>query len=150
MTVKSKGGKSASDATEAFQGAVNKGQETIEAIFKGYDEAAEFGRDAFEAIVASTSATNKGVEAIQAEVLAYSKTALEESLAATKAALTAKSVQELVELQSDYAKSALDAFLQQATRVGELTTKVSQEAFGPINARVQAAVERLVKPVAAY
>ncbi len=149
MTVKSKGGKATADVTEAYQGALNKGKESIEVFFKGYDEAADFGKGTFEAFVTATNVASKGAEAINAEVLNYGKSALEESLAVTKAAMTVKNLQELIELQSEYAKNALDGFLQQATRMGELATKVSQEAFEPINARVQTVVEKLVKPIAA-
>ncbi len=171
MTIKNKAGKPATDYAEAYQGVADKGQETlgaasdaaadtatnaftfsrerVEALVKGYDDFAGYSKDTIEALISAGTVATKGVEAINAEILAYSKAALEDSIVAAKAVMAVKSVQELVELQSEFARSAMDNFMQQTTKVGELSAKLTQEAFEPINARVQAAVEKLVKPLAA-
>jgi phasin family protein len=109
----------------------------------------DFGKDTVEAIVAAGTVTAKGVEAINAEVLAYSKSAFEDSVAAAKAVLAAKTLKEVVDLQTDFAKTAFEGYLHQSSKLGELTAKITQEAFEPINTRFQAAVEKFVKPLAA-
>ena len=115
---------------------------------KSYDDIISFNQDNFEAIVEFGKATAKGVEELNAEVLAFNKVALEENIAAAKAVMGAKTVQEAVDLQTEWAKAWFDSYMSQATKVGELTAKVAQEAFAPVNDRLTAAVEKVVKPAA--
>lgn len=136
---------SADAASKAF----NLGKNRAEQVAKSYEDVAEFNKGTVEAIVSAGNLAAKGIEAINAEVLAFSKSSLEDSLAATKAVMSAKTLNEFVELQSKFAKISLDTYLQQAAKLGELGAKLAQDTFEPINARVQFAVERFVKPLAA-
>lgn len=136
-------------STEAATKAFALGKDRVEQAVKSYDEIAEFNKGTVEALVNAGNVAAKGIEAINAEVLAFSKTTIEDTLAATKAVMTAKTLNEFVELQSKFAKTSMDAFLQQTTKLGELSAKVAQDTFEPINARVQYAVEKFVKPIAA-
>lgn len=115
---------------------------------KSYDDIMAFNQDNFDAFVEFGKATAKGVEELNAEVLAFNKVALEENIAAAKAVMGAKTVQEAVDLQTEWAKAWFDSYMSQATKVGEMTAKVAQEAFAPVNDRVTAAVEKVVKPAA--
>src|SRR3954468_22920685 len=58
------------------------------------------GKRNLEAVVASVTAATKGAEALGAQALAYSKKALEENIAQARALTGARSVQEVVELQT--------------------------------------------------
>lgn len=163
MTTKTIKGASKAPTSPVYEGVVSSGKETVEAtlkaftlgkdraeqVAKSYEDMAEFNKGTVDAIVTAGNVAAKGIEAINAEVLAFSKTSLEDSLAATKAVMSAKTLNEFVELQSKFAKASLDTYLQQTAKLGELGTKLAQDAFGPINARVQFAVERFVKPLAA-
>ena len=136
-------------STEAAAKAFNMSKDRVEAVVKSYDDVATFGKDNVEAIMAAGNAATKGVEALNAEFLAFSKSAMEDSIAAAKAAMGAKTLQDLIELQTDFAKTSFDSYLQQSSKFGEMAARVAQDTFQPINARVQAAVEKLVKPIAA-
>lgn len=114
---------------------------------KSYDDVIAFNQDNFDAMVEFGKATAKGVEELNAEVLAFNKVAIEENVAAAKAVMGAKTVQEAVDLQTEWAKAWFDSYMSQATKVGELTAKVAQEAFAPVNDRFSTAVEKMVKPV---
>jgi phasin family protein len=129
--------------------AIASGHDRTVAAAKGYENMTDFGKETVEAFVAVGTATAKGVEAINAEVLAFSKAHFEDSVAAAKAVLGAKTLKEVVDLQTDFAKSTFESYLQQSSKLGELTAKLTQEAFEPLNARFQAAVEKFVKPLAA-
>jgi hypothetical protein len=50
----------------------------------------------------------------------------------TKAALGAKSLNEALNLQSSFARRSYDGLLARSTKVGELATKVAQDAVEPI------------------
>jgi len=135
--------------TEAATKAFAMSKDRVEQAVKTVDDIAAFNKDTVEAVVQASNVTAKGIEAINAEILAFSKSSVEDSLAAAKGLMTAKTLNEFVELQSKFAKMAMDSYLQQTTKLGEISAKVAQEAFEPINARFQAAVEKFVKPIAA-
>jgi phasin family protein len=135
--------------TEAAERAFTVSKERLDAVVKGYDDAAKFSKTNVDAIVAAGNVATKGAETINAEVLAFAKSQYEDNLAATKALFGAKTLQELIELQNDFAKTAFEAYAAHATKLSEVTAKVAQDTFAPINAQVQVAVEKFVKPLAA-
>ncbi|HEY9235482.1 MULTISPECIES: phasin family protein [Phenylobacterium] len=96
-----------------------------------------------EAMVASVTASTKGVEALSAQAMAYSKKAMEDQVAAAKSLSGVKSFQEAVELQSAYAKSALDAYIAEVSKMSDIVTASMKDSVKPLNERVTAAVERL-------
>ena len=66
----------------------------------------------------------------------------------TKALFGVKSVDEAVQVQSDFAKKAFDAYVAETSRLGELFNKTTQDAFAPVTARYAAAFEKFVKTAA--
>ena len=95
-----------------------------------------------EALVASTTAATKGVEALGAQAMAYSKTVFEGNVTAAKSLAGAKSVQEVVELQTTFAKSALETYMAQVGKMSETITAAMKESMKPLNERVTASVEK--------
>lgn len=95
-----------------------------------------------EAVVASVTAATKGAESLGAQAMAFSKKAFEDHAAAAKSLTSAKSVQEAVELQTTYAKSALDAYLAEMNRWSDTVASSVRESLRPLNERVSAAVEQ--------
>ena len=96
-----------------------------------------------EAVIASVTASTKGAEALGAQAMAYSKKAVEDHVAAAKSLSGAKSVQEVIELQTTYAKSALDAYIAEVSKMSDIVSSSVKDAVKPLNKRVTAAVERL-------
>lgn len=136
-------------STEALEKAFSMSKERFDAVAKGVDDAAKLSKDQVEAYVSAGNVASKGLETINAEVMAFTKTQVEDQISAAKAMMGAKTLQELIELQNGYAKSAFEAYTAHTTKLSEVATKVAQDAFAPINAQVQAAVEKMVKPIAA-
>jgi phasin family protein len=108
---------------------------------KNYDQFIGYGKETAEAYVKSANAAGKGIETLHSEIYAFSKQSVEESLAATKAVLGSKSVHEAFELQTDFAKTAFDAYVGQMTRLSEIFTSTTKEAIQPLQSRVQAWVD---------
>ena len=96
-----------------------------------------------EAVVASVTAATKGAEALGAQAMAFSKKSLEDQAAAARSLTSAKSVQEVVELQTAWAKSAMEAYIAQMNKASETVAASVKESFQPINERVTAFVERI-------
>ena len=95
-----------------------------------------------EALTASATAAQKGAEALSAQVVSYSKTSWENGVAAAQTISHARSIQELIELQTNFAKSAMETYLSEVTKMTETLTGSVKDSFKPINERVTASVEK--------
>ena len=95
-----------------------------------------------EALTASATAAQKGAEALSAQVVSYSKSSWETGVAAAQTISQARSIQELIELQTNFAKSAMETYLSEVTKMTETLTGSVKESFKPINERVTASVEK--------
>jgi phasin family protein len=130
------------DGAAMFENVANGTGETlkhnVERAMSAAAEITAFGKENLEAWVASSTATQKGVEAISARAVAFSKMALENHVAATKSLMTAKSVQEVVEKQTEYARSAFDTYVSELNSMSDLMAGFAKDAMKPLNQRVSA------------
>ena len=95
-----------------------------------------------EALTASATAAQKGAEALSAQALSYGKTSWETGVAAAQSMSRARSVQELIELQTSFTKSAMEVYMAEMTRMTETLTASVKDSLKPINERVTASVEK--------
>lgn len=100
--------------------AAEAGKQGFEAAVKGFEQFNALGKDNMEAVVAFSTTYAKGIEAINAELAAFAKKSLEDSVTATKALMGAKTVKELVDLQSDFAKTSFDEMMSKSSKLGEM------------------------------
>lgn len=132
-------------SAETLETAMKNGSEAFKAGFekavKGYDQFWDYGRDTVEAYVKAANVAGKGAETLHNEIYAYSKQSIEDSIAAAKAVMASKSAHEAFELQTEFAKSAFEAYVGQLTKLSELMTATSKETLAPIQGRVQAWVD---------
>lgn len=134
--------KAATKQVEEFTAEAKKTmEEGVEKMSKGLEDASQFGQQNVEAMVASGKAFAKAAEELNAEVLAYSKKSYEDSMAAAKEMTTVKSVSELFEMQTNFAKTAFEGIVAEATKLNEMYAAATRQAFEPINARFTAAAE---------
>ena len=92
-------------------------------LFVGY------GKETAEAVTKSATVAGKGIEAINSEIYAYSKSSIEDAVAATKAVMGSKSVHEAFEFQTDFAKSAFEAYVAELTKISELATATTKDSL---------------------
>jgi hypothetical protein len=100
-------------------------------MVKGIDEMQQLGKDQMDAAMKSFGALSKSMQAIALEMADYSKKLFEQGSAATEKLIGAKSLDKAIEVQSDYAKSAYEGFVAQATRLGDLYADLAKEAYKP-------------------
>jgi len=139
--------------TKSYEQAFAMAQEQVEKasakVFESYDDFASFGKESVDAYVASSTVLTKGIETLSKELMGFTQASVEANVAATKALFTAKSVQEFIDLQSDYSRSSFDTLVSESAKLTELSMSLANDAMEPIQLRVNAAVERMVKPLAA-
>ncbi|MBW8733130.1 MAG: TIGR01841 family phasin [Asticcacaulis sp.] len=134
-TIKSTVERMAQAGNQAFKDSVEK---TLSAL----NEVNTLSKGNVEAVVESLTAATKGAETVGAQALAFSKKNWEEAVTAAKTLSGAKSVQEVIELQSTYAKSAMEAYVAEVNQMTETLSASFKDTFKPINTRMTAAVEK--------
>jgi hypothetical protein len=102
------------------------------------DSVQKLGKEQFEAVSAAAAAVTKGWQTIAAETTDYSKKSFEKSRVLAEKLIAVKKLDEALQLQSEFAKSAYEDFLAQATKLGELYTSMAKEAFKPIESATKA------------
>ena len=135
MTAGEKATYSAESALDSGTAAMKAG---LEKTLKGYDAFVSYGKDTAEAVTQSATVAGKGIESINSEIYSYSKQSIEDAVTATKAVLGSKSVHEAFEFQTDFAKSAFEAYVAELSKIGELATAATKDSFAPFKGRVQA------------
>ena len=135
-TIKTTADQFSAAGTQAFR-------DSVEKSLAGVNELNTQSKKNLEAVVASVTAATKGAEALGAQAIAFSKKSIEDQVAAGKALAGAKSVQEAVELQTAFAKSALEAYLANVNAMSETVTASVKDAFKPLNERATAVVEKV-------
>ena len=134
--------KAATKQVEEFTAEAKKTmEEGVEKMSKGVEEATQFGQDNVEAIVASSKVVAKAAEEMNAEIIAFSKKSYEDSMAAAKEITAVKSVSELVEKQTEFAKNSFEGFVAEAAKLNEMYSEAAKNAFAPINDRFTAAAD---------
>ena len=132
----------AKSSTEGYENAFAGVRGKAGDLVQGYDELAVSGKDNMEAWSTAGAAYGKGLEAIGGEWMSFAKKMLDGNVKVTKAVLGAKPLNEVLDLQSDFARSSYEGLLDQSIKVGELATKVAQDAFEPIKTHITATVEK--------
>ncbi len=121
-------------------------KENIEKSIAAMAELNTHSRKNLEAIIASVTAAAKGAETVGARALAFSKKSVEGQVAAAKALAGAKSIQEAVELQTGFAKTAFETMIAEVNEISGTVSASVKESMSPINERVTAFVERVQAP----
>ena len=128
-------------ATEAQAAGAQVVRDAMEKSMAGLTDLNAQGKKNLEAVVESATAAQKGAEALSQQAFAYGKSSWEAGVAAAQSLSQARSVQELVELQSAYAKTSIEAYLAEVTKAAETVSGSVMDSFKPINERVTATVQ---------
>jgi hypothetical protein len=94
----------------------------------GVDSIQNAGNGQFDGITLDFTTT---LQAIFAEGADYTKKLVEGRLALGEKLLGAKSFDAVIQIQTEYAKASYDAFVAQATKMGELHSNLAKAAFKP-------------------
>lgn len=103
-------------------------------MFKSVEDLQKLGKGQIEAAAASAAAVSRGVQQIATEASAYAKRSVEDGSAATTRLMGVKSLDGAVQVQAEYAKTALEGMVAQAGRMGTLMMAVGKDAAKPFEA----------------
>src|SRR3979490_2473240 len=105
-------------------------------MVKNFEDMQKLGKDNMGGVAAALGLLSKGFQTIAVEMTDYSRKAFEDGTAAAEKLFSAKSIDKVVEVQSDSLKTAYEQFVAQATRVGELYAGMAQELYKPFEASI--------------
>jgi phasin family protein len=103
------------------------------------DEANRLGQQAqermqggFEAASRSFSEANKGFQALAAEMMEYSKAAFDDAIRTWEQLIGVRSLEQAIQIQSDYAKRVYENHMAELKKLGEMTVGMVRDASKPV------------------
>ena len=104
----------------------------VEELKKVGQEIQKVDKDGFDATVRSFGEMSNSFQAIATEVADYSKKAFEDGTRAFEQLIGAKSVEQAIEVQSQYAKKAYETYVAEMPKLGELYVAIARDASKPV------------------
>jgi hypothetical protein len=100
-------------------------------MVKNFEDFQMVGKEGMDSAMKSWGVMSKGAQAIAVEVADYSKKAFEEGSAALEKLFGVKSFDKVIEVQTEYAKTAYEGFVAEATKLSELYADLAKETYKP-------------------
>ena len=116
-------------------------KEGMQRVMKTAEQMTAFSQGNMEALMKANQILSNGLTDISKMFAASAKASLDETMSNLKALTSVKSVKEAFELQSSFAKASMEKALAESGKMTEQSMKLAEQAFAPISARVNAAVE---------
>jgi len=117
----------------------------IKSMMKSTEDFVAFGQANLEAFVKSGQIWSAGVQELTKQIATTAKASFDDSISTFKAMSTAKSVKEAMDLQSSFAKAALEKAMAESNKLTDASIKLTEQTLAPITARVTVAVETFGK-----
>ncbi len=98
----------------------------------GFEDFQKLGQKNFDAAVKSANEVNKGFQAIASIMNDYTRKTLEDSTLAMEKFFGAKSFEQAVAIQTEFAKKAYDDYVSQVSKLGEMYSDLAKDAYKPV------------------
>jgi len=105
-------------------------------MMKTFEDLQQVGKENVDNTLKTMGTLSKGAQAIAVEVADYSKKAFEDSTAALEKLFGVKSFDKAIEVQTEYAKTAYEGFVAQASKIGEMYADLAKETYKPFETMI--------------
>ena len=105
------------------------------------DDFQKLNKENLDTAMANIGVVSKTLQTIATETADYSKKSFEDSSAAIEKMMAVKSLDKVFEVQSEYAKSAYEGLIGQATKIGEIYASMAKEVYKPFEQAVAKATK---------
>ena len=95
-------------------------------------QAQERMQSGFEAASKSFSEANKGLQALASEMMSYSKAAFYDAIHTQKQLIGVRSLEQAMQIQSDYAKRVYENHMAEMKKLGEMCAGMVRDASKPV------------------
>jgi hypothetical protein len=103
-------------------------------MVKNFEDLQQVGKENMDSALKSWGAMSKASRAIVVEVADYSKKAFEDGTEALERLFGVKSFDKAIEVQTEFAKTAYEGFVAEASKIGELYADLVKETYKPFEA----------------
>ena len=141
---------------KGYESAVTSTKEQVDAAvkagadaFQGYEDVVSFGKDNVDAVMEFSTILAKGVQEFNKVWFDLAQASVDKNAAASKALLGCKSAKDLAQVQSDQLAGNYGTLVLDGRKLSDMSVKLAEEVAKPVNDRVNAAMDRMSKPVAA-
>lgn len=124
------------------QTTVNQG---MEKTMKTAEDFLAFGQGNMDAFVKSSQIWAAGMQDISKQVAASAQASFDEAMAAFKAMSGIKSPKDAMDMQANLVRSNLEKAVAETGKITDASLKLAEQAFAPITAQMNAAVEKFAK-----
>lgn len=131
----------AETATAGIEQAQVHMKEGMQRVMKTAEQVTQFSQGNVEAMMKSSQILATGLTDMSKLMAANAKASMDETMSAFRALTSVKSLKEAFELQSSFARTSMEKAVSESGRLTEHSLKLAEQAFAPLSARVNAAVE---------
>ncbi|MGA2292696.1 phasin family protein [Bradyrhizobium sp.] len=96
----------------------------------------QYGKEHLESVVASATTVQNGVQAIAVAYGDYAKKSFEDTKSFVEKLSGVKSLDKALEVQTEYMKSAYEAFVAESQKIAGLYTDLAKQTFKPLESMV--------------
>ena len=121
----------------------------MEQASKAAQDFAEFSRGNAETMAQVTQTWMTGTQDLSRQAFSFAQALTEHALEGARALSGVKSLKEAAEIQTTYARGAVDKVMSETAKMQEASFRLAEQVSGPMSQRVSLAMERMGKPLAA-
>jgi hypothetical protein len=104
---------------------------------KPFEDFQKLGQTNVDAAMKVFGEWNKGWQAIAAEMTDYTKRSFEDGSATFEKLVSSRSIEQVMEIQTSFAKRAYDEYMHQLTKIGGMYAELAKEAYRPVERAMQ-------------
>jgi hypothetical protein len=123
--------------------------ETETKLRQGYADMTAMYQDNFNAVMAAGQAAISGFQAVNAELLAFLQSRAKDGLTTGQRLAECGSPEMAIEVQLDYTKFALQAYIDEFGKLNELTGRVLVDVMAPLKGRADVVTQKTAAALAA-
>ena len=100
------------------------------------EDFSKYGKEFADSSLKSFASLSKGLQAIAVEATEYTKKNFESGSAFVEKLTAVKSLDKAIGVQTDYARESYEAFIAEASKIGELYADLAKEAYKPFESYI--------------
>ena len=100
-------------------------------MINAFEDVQKLSKDNVDVALRSAEAVSKGIQEIGAESTEFTKKSIEASASVFETLLTAKSLEKVLDVQSEFVRTSYEGYVGQAAKVGEICAEMAKNAYKP-------------------
>tara|TARA_B100000989_G_scaffold88983_1_gene64364 strand:- start:1830 stop:2300 length:471 start_codon:yes stop_codon:yes gene_type:complete len=137
------------NVNDTVEAAMAMGKEKVEQVqenyTRAYGEFSKFGQETLGVYMKAGEILAKGAEDIGQACFKLAKVTAETNAEAAKAVFAAKTINDVVDVQNDFALESYQTLFSEGTKISELSLKVAHEAFEPLKEQLHSSMAKTMK-----